>query len=73
MTVTSGMDSLPIILPQVTTRITSETSSLPALPDRCAAYTPVPGGVGPITVATLMTQHGPQATETTIDDEAFAG
>jgi len=24
--------------------------------DRCAAYTPVPGGVGPMTIATLMTQ-----------------
>jgi methylenetetrahydrofolate dehydrogenase (NADP+)/methenyltetrahydrofolate cyclohydrolase len=24
--------------------------------DRCSAYTPVPGGVGPMTIATLMTQ-----------------
>jgi methylenetetrahydrofolate dehydrogenase (NADP+)/methenyltetrahydrofolate cyclohydrolase len=24
--------------------------------DRCAAYTPVPGGVGPMTIATLITQ-----------------
>ena len=24
--------------------------------DRCAAYTPVPGGVGPMTIATLMAQ-----------------
>jgi methylenetetrahydrofolate dehydrogenase (NADP+) / methenyltetrahydrofolate cyclohydrolase len=26
------------------------------LVDRCAAYTPVPGGVGPMTIATLITQ-----------------
>ena len=24
--------------------------------DRCAAYTPVPGGVGPMTIATLISQ-----------------
>jgi methylenetetrahydrofolate dehydrogenase (NADP+) / methenyltetrahydrofolate cyclohydrolase len=29
---------------------------LSAVIDRCAAYTPVPGGVGPMTIATLMTQ-----------------
>jgi len=29
---------------------------LSAVADRCAAYTPVPGGVGPMTIATLMTQ-----------------
>jgi len=29
---------------------------LAAVTDRCAAYTPVPGGVGPMTIATLMTQ-----------------
>ncbi len=29
---------------------------LSALGDRVAAYTPVPGGVGPMTIATLMTQ-----------------
>ena len=29
---------------------------LPALVHRCAAYTPVPGGVGPMTIATLITQ-----------------
>ncbi len=27
-----------------------------AITDRCRAYTPVPGGVGPMTIATLMTQ-----------------
>jgi methylenetetrahydrofolate dehydrogenase (NADP+)/methenyltetrahydrofolate cyclohydrolase len=29
---------------------------LTAVVDRCSAYTPVPGGVGPMTIATLMTQ-----------------
>ena len=29
---------------------------LSAVIDRCAAYTPVPGGVGPMTIATLITQ-----------------
>jgi methylenetetrahydrofolate dehydrogenase (NADP+)/methenyltetrahydrofolate cyclohydrolase len=29
---------------------------LSGLVDRCAAYTPVPGGVGPMTIATLITQ-----------------
>ena len=29
---------------------------LSAIKDRCYAYTPVPGGVGPMTIATLMTQ-----------------
>ena len=29
---------------------------LAAVIDRCAAYTPVPGGVGPMTIATLMAQ-----------------
>jgi methylenetetrahydrofolate dehydrogenase (NADP+)/methenyltetrahydrofolate cyclohydrolase len=29
---------------------------LSAVIDRCSAYTPVPGGVGPMTIATLMTQ-----------------
>ncbi|MEZ4700807.1 MAG: bifunctional methylenetetrahydrofolate dehydrogenase/methenyltetrahydrofolate cyclohydrolase FolD [Rhodothermales bacterium] len=29
---------------------------LQAVVDRCAAYTPVPGGVGPMTIATLMAQ-----------------
>jgi methylenetetrahydrofolate dehydrogenase (NADP+)/methenyltetrahydrofolate cyclohydrolase len=29
---------------------------LAAVIDKCAAYTPVPGGVGPMTIATLMTQ-----------------
>ena len=29
---------------------------LSAVADRCAAYTPVPGGVGPMTIATLITQ-----------------
>jgi methylenetetrahydrofolate dehydrogenase (NADP+)/methenyltetrahydrofolate cyclohydrolase len=28
---------------------------LDAIIDRCAAYTPVPGGVGPMTIATLIT------------------
>lgn len=29
---------------------------LPAVIDRCSAYTPVPGGVGPMTIATLISQ-----------------
>jgi len=29
---------------------------LAAVTDRCSAYTPVPGGVGPMTIATLITQ-----------------
>jgi methylenetetrahydrofolate dehydrogenase (NADP+)/methenyltetrahydrofolate cyclohydrolase len=29
---------------------------LTAIVDRCSAYTPVPGGVGPMTIATLITQ-----------------
>lgn len=29
---------------------------LEAVKDRCSAYTPVPGGVGPMTIATLITQ-----------------
>ncbi len=29
---------------------------LAAVIDRCSAYTPVPGGVGPMTIATLITQ-----------------
>ncbi len=29
---------------------------LPSIMDRCAAYTPVPGGVGPMTIATLIAQ-----------------
>jgi methylenetetrahydrofolate dehydrogenase (NADP+)/methenyltetrahydrofolate cyclohydrolase len=29
---------------------------LEAIVDKCAAYTPVPGGVGPMTIASLITQ-----------------
>jgi methylenetetrahydrofolate dehydrogenase (NADP+)/methenyltetrahydrofolate cyclohydrolase len=29
---------------------------LSAIIDRCSAYTPVPGGVGPMTIATLIAQ-----------------
>jgi methylenetetrahydrofolate dehydrogenase (NADP+)/methenyltetrahydrofolate cyclohydrolase len=29
---------------------------LAAVVDRCSAYTPVPGGVGPMTIAMLITQ-----------------
>jgi methylenetetrahydrofolate dehydrogenase (NADP+)/methenyltetrahydrofolate cyclohydrolase len=29
---------------------------LPTIIERCSAYTPVPGGVGPMTIATLMAQ-----------------
>ncbi len=29
---------------------------LSAVADRCAAWTPVPGGVGPMTIATLISQ-----------------
>ena len=38
--------------------------------DRCAAYTPVPGGVGPMTIATLMAQTL-TAAETTLAPERF--
>jgi len=38
---------------------------LGAVIDKCAAYTPVPGGVGPMTIATLLTQTL-TAAETTI-------
>jgi methylenetetrahydrofolate dehydrogenase (NADP+) / methenyltetrahydrofolate cyclohydrolase len=36
-----------------------------AVIDRCAAYTPVPGGVGPMTIATLIT-HTVEAAEKTL-------
>lgn len=29
---------------------------LSAVEEKCSAYTPVPGGVGPMTIATLMMQ-----------------
>jgi methylenetetrahydrofolate dehydrogenase (NADP+)/methenyltetrahydrofolate cyclohydrolase len=35
---------------------------LPAIVDRCSAYTPVPGGVGPMTIATLIA-HTVEAAE----------
>ena len=38
--------------------------------DRCAAYTPVPGGVGPMTIATLMEQ-ALSAAETTLAPEGL--
>jgi methylenetetrahydrofolate dehydrogenase (NADP+)/methenyltetrahydrofolate cyclohydrolase len=34
---------------------------LPAIIDKCAAYTPVPGGVGPMTITTLITQTAASA------------
>jgi methylenetetrahydrofolate dehydrogenase (NADP+) / methenyltetrahydrofolate cyclohydrolase len=34
---------------------------LPAVIDKCAAYTPVPGGVGPMTITTLITQTAASA------------
>ena len=36
---------------------------LPAVIDRCSAYTPVPGGVGPMTIATLITHTLEAATQ----------
>ena len=39
---------------------------LSAAVDRCAAYTPVPGGVGPMTIATLIAQTV-QAAEKTVE------
>jgi methylenetetrahydrofolate dehydrogenase (NADP+)/methenyltetrahydrofolate cyclohydrolase len=39
---------------------------LAAVIDRCAAYTPVPGGVGPMTIATLITQTVAAAEKTLI-------
>ena len=41
---------------------------LSAVIDRCTAYTPVPGGVGPMTIATLITQTL-EAAEKAIDVE----
>ena len=43
--------SMPATIPAA-----SATSSSPAVIDRCSAYTPVPGGVGPMTIATLIAQ-----------------
>jgi methylenetetrahydrofolate dehydrogenase (NADP+) / methenyltetrahydrofolate cyclohydrolase len=42
---------------------------LPGVIDRCSAYTPVPGGVGPMTIATLIT-HTVQAGEKPGDGSA---
>ncbi|MEZ5535201.1 MAG: bifunctional methylenetetrahydrofolate dehydrogenase/methenyltetrahydrofolate cyclohydrolase FolD [Thiolinea sp.] len=39
---------------------------LSAITDRCAAYTPVPGGVGPMTIATLIRQTV-EAAEKSVD------
>jgi len=39
---------------------------LPAVIDRCSAYTPVPGGVGPMTIATLIA-HTVEAAEKAAD------
>jgi methylenetetrahydrofolate dehydrogenase (NADP+) / methenyltetrahydrofolate cyclohydrolase len=41
---------------------------LSAIIDRCAAYTPVPGGVGPMTIATLIA-HTVEAAETRLPGE----
>jgi methylenetetrahydrofolate dehydrogenase (NADP+)/methenyltetrahydrofolate cyclohydrolase len=41
---------------------------LSAVIDRCAAYTPVPGGVGPMTIATLMA-HTVEAAEKSLKAE----
>ncbi len=46
-----GLDSLRIVLPQTVT-----TDELLSEIDKCSAYTPVPGGVGPMTIATLIAQ-----------------
>jgi methylenetetrahydrofolate dehydrogenase (NADP+)/methenyltetrahydrofolate cyclohydrolase len=37
---------------------------LAAVVDTCTAYTPVPGGVGPMTIATLITQTVEAAEQT---------
>jgi methylenetetrahydrofolate dehydrogenase (NADP+)/methenyltetrahydrofolate cyclohydrolase len=42
---------------------------LPAVIDRCSAYTPVPGGVGPMTIATLIA-HTVEAAEKEAQTEA---
>lgn len=39
---------------------------LPAVADRCSAYTPVPGGVGPMTIATLIA-HTVEAAEKALE------
>ncbi|HEX3662567.1 MAG TPA: bifunctional methylenetetrahydrofolate dehydrogenase/methenyltetrahydrofolate cyclohydrolase FolD [Acidobacteriaceae bacterium] len=44
---------------------------LPAVIDRCSAYTPVPGGVGPMTIATLIA-HTVEAAEKRADKEKAA-
>jgi methylenetetrahydrofolate dehydrogenase (NADP+)/methenyltetrahydrofolate cyclohydrolase len=45
---------------------------LPAVVDRCAAYTPVPGGVGPMTIATLL-EHTVTAAERAADRPTAGG
>jgi methylenetetrahydrofolate dehydrogenase (NADP+)/methenyltetrahydrofolate cyclohydrolase len=42
---------------------------LPAVIERCAAYTPVPGGVGPMTIATLIA-HTVSSAESCAQDAA---
>lgn len=42
---------------------------LSAVIDKCAAYTPVPGGVGPMTIATLISQTVEAAEKAIISDE----
>ncbi|MGA8530347.1 MAG: bifunctional methylenetetrahydrofolate dehydrogenase/methenyltetrahydrofolate cyclohydrolase FolD [Acidobacteriaceae bacterium] len=44
---------------------------LSAVIDRCSAYTPVPGGVGPMTIATLIA-HTVEAAEKAVDQEKKA-
>jgi methylenetetrahydrofolate dehydrogenase (NADP+)/methenyltetrahydrofolate cyclohydrolase len=43
---------------------------LPAIVDRCSAYTPVPGGVGPMTIATLIA-HTVEAAEKASEQSAI--
>ena len=43
---------------------------LPAVIDRCSAYTPVPGGVGPMTIATLIA-HTVEAAEKASEQSAI--
>ena len=38
---------------------------IPAIIEKCTAYTPVPGGVGPMTIVTLMAQTVEAAEQST--------
>ena len=47
---------VPLLWMRDITPVASVISSWLRVKDRCAAYTPVPGGVGPMTINTLIFQ-----------------